>query len=97
MVKIPQINLTRQAMLLAWLKQEGITQASIAKALETSEQSVSRWMRAETIPSWRHEQLVKFGLPEKLLPKPMNIPSGPKKKMVLPTLSHSPCLPALPR
>lgn len=98
MLEVPQIDLTRQAMLLGWLKQNGITQSSIAQALETSGQSVSRWMRAETIPSWRHEQLLKFGIPEELLPRPMNIPSGPKrpKKMFAPMLSHSPLPPALP-
>ena len=82
MVEIPRISLTRQARLLAWIKQEGITQARIAQALETSEQSVSRWMRAESIPSWRHRQLLEFGIPAELLPPAVDICPGPKKARI---------------
>ncbi len=84
MEKLPQIAFTRQAMLLAWLKQEGITQARIAQALETSEQSVSRWMRAESLSSRRHEQLVKFGIPVELLPPAIDICPGPKRTRAFP-------------
>ncbi len=84
MEKLPQIAFTRQAMLLAWLKQEGITQARIAQALETSEQSVSRWMRAESLSSRRHEQLVKFGIPAELLPPAIDICPGPKRARTFP-------------
>lgn len=80
MREIPQIDLSRQVMLVAWLKQRGITQNSIAQALETSEQTVSRWIRAECIPVRRHEQLLKFGIPAELLPAPMDITPGPKRK-----------------
>ncbi len=84
MEELSRITFTRQAMLLAWLKQEGITQARIAQALETSEQSVSRWMRAESLSSRRHGQLVKFGIPAELLPPAVDIPPGPKKTRTLP-------------
>lgn len=89
MVEVSQIDLSRQAMLLAWLRQNGITQASIARSLEASEQSVSRWMRAETIPSWRHCQLVKLGIPDELLPRPVHKISGPRKNRTTPTVLQS--------
>lgn len=79
MEEIPQITFTRQAMLSAWLKQEGITQASIAQALEISEQSVSRWIRAQSLSSWRHSQLVSFGIPADLLPPVVDKAPGPKR------------------
>lgn len=77
---LTQIDLTRQDMLCIWLKRNGKTQADIARALEVGEVSVSRWMRAESIPEKRHEQLVKFGIPAELLPEPLDITPGPKKK-----------------
>lgn len=82
MKDIMQINLTRQDMLSIWLKRQGKTQADIARALEVGEVSVSRWMRAESIPVKRHEQLVKFGIPAELLPAPVDITPGPKRKAV---------------
>lgn len=76
-------------MLLAWLKQQGITQVSIARALETSKQSVSRWMRADTIPTWRHEQLVKFGIPAELLPVAQEHPGRLQKNPAENGTSHA--------
>lgn len=77
---ITQIDFTRQDKLLIWLKRHGRTQADIARALEVGDVSVSRWMKAETIPSKRHEQLVKLGIPAELLPPPLDIVPGPKRK-----------------
>lgn len=94
MREIPRLNLNRQGRLIGWLKQEGITQAEIARSLSASEQTVSRWIRSDSIPSWRHRQLVAFGIPEELLPPAIDIPSGPKKKKIenLPALPSSiPC------
>lgn len=80
MKDIPQIAVTRQDMLSIWLKRQGMTQAKIARALEVGEISVSRWLRAERIPEKRHEQLVNLGIPAELLPKPLDITPGPKRK-----------------
>lgn len=82
MKELPQLDLTRQDMLSIWLKRQGKTQADIARALEVGEVSVSRWMRAQSIPVKRHEQLVKFGIPAELLPAPVDITPGPKRKVV---------------
>lgn len=80
MKEIPQLDLTRQDMLSIWLKRQGSTQADIARALDVGEITVSRWMRAESIPVRRHEQLLKLGIPAELLPAPLDITPGPKKK-----------------
>lgn len=80
MKEIPQLDITRKDMLCIWLKRNGRTQADIARALEVGEISVSRWMKADTIPSKRHEQLVKLGIPQELLPEPVDIVPGPKKR-----------------
>ena len=80
MKDVPQLDITRQDMLSIWLKKNGKTQADIARALEVGEVSVSRWMRAERIPEKRHEALVKLGIPAELLPQPLDITPGPKRK-----------------
>ena len=80
MKEIPQLDLTRQDMLSIWLKRQGMTQADIARALEVGETTVARWMKAESIPEKRHEKLVKLGIPAELLPQPLDITPGPKKK-----------------
>lgn len=82
MKDITQIDVTRQDMLSIWLKRQGKTQADIARALEVGEVSVSRWMKAKSIPVRRHEQLVKFGIPADLLPPPLDITPGPKRKVI---------------
>lgn len=98
MKELPQLDLTRQDMLLIWLKRQGKTQADIARALEVGKVSVSRWMRAETIPVRRHEQLVQLGIPENLLPAPLDITPGPKRRSKLsPLIPDKPDLLALPR
>lgn len=82
MEEVPQLDITRQDMLCVWLKRNGWTQAEIARALEVGETSISRWMRAERIPEKRHEQLVKLGIPAELLPQPVDITPGPKRKAI---------------
>ncbi len=86
MKEITQIEFTRQDMLQAWIRKSDITQTEIARALEVRETTVSRWVRAETISTRRHEQLVKLGIPAELLPKPLDITPGPKKKKFLPAI-----------
>lgn len=77
---LPRIEPTRQELLQLWLKRNGIQQGDIASALNTGKNTVSRWLRAETIPSWRHQQLQVFGIPQELLPTPLDIAPGPKRR-----------------
>lgn len=67
-------------MLAIWLKRNHLTQADVARALEVGEITVSRWLRAASIPVRRHEQLVKLGIPAEFLPEPLDITPGPKRK-----------------
>lgn len=73
-------GINRQDMLLIWLRREGVNQADIARWLGVTETSVSRWLRAESIPVQRHGQLVELGIPAELLPAPVHVAPGPKKK-----------------
>lgn len=79
MQEITLTTLTRQERLLIWLRRANITNAQIAAALNVGAIAVSRWFRAKTIPTWRHRQLVKFGIPAELLPPAADIAPGPKR------------------
>ena len=85
---LSRIEPTRQELLLLWLKRNGIQQGDIAKALHTGKNTVSRWLRADTIPTWRHRQLLDYGIPAELLPAPVDIAPGPKRRACLPALTQ---------
>lgn len=86
MEHLPRIEPTRQEALQLWLRRRGMKPGSIASALNTGKNTVSRWLRADTIPTWRHRQLVGLGIPAGLLPAPVDIPPGPKRGRHLPAL-----------
>lgn len=73
-------NLTRQERLLIWLRRANITNAQIAAALNVGAIAVTRWFRADSIPSWRHRQLVTFGIPADLLPPAVDKAPGRARK-----------------
>lgn len=83
------MNLTRQEMLQIWLKRQGLTNRDMARKLETSEQNIGRMLKAETIPPWRYDQLLKAGVPDELLPRPVLKLSGPRKKCRTPLALQS--------
>lgn len=84
---------TRQELLLLWLRRRGMLQGDIARSLGIGQNTVSRWLRADSIPTWRHRQLVGLGIPPGLLPAPVDIPPGPKRRICLPALPQ-PAMPA---
>lgn len=92
-----QMPLTRQELLILWLKRQGKCQADIARALNVAEISVSRWVRADRISTRRHKQLVEFGIPADLLPVPLDLDPGRKKiirsKTITPDNQNLPALP----
>lgn len=61
-------ELTRQERLLIWLRRAGLTNKAIAQATGVKPAAVTRWLESETIPPWRHAQLVELGIPVELLP-----------------------------
>jgi lambda repressor-like predicted transcriptional regulator len=63
-----------------WLRRKGITQAMLAKVAGVSPSSLSYLLQQPTMPSARHAALVAFGVPEELLPEPLDRKSGPKPK-----------------
>lgn len=68
----------RQALLYLWLRENRVSLASLARQIGVSQVSVSKWVQAESIPTKRLEQLKQLGIPEELLPKGVDIPTGPK-------------------
>lgn len=76
--KLAQMNLTRQELLLIWLRRKGLKYSDIARSLDVSVSTVRAWFEAESIPEWRHNSLVRYGVPVDLLPPAVNIPPGPR-------------------
>lgn len=74
--ELPQVNLTRQELLTLWLRRNNLKQCQIAAALDLSCPGVSRLIRAKSIPSRHHKKLVGMGIPEELLPPPLDLTSG---------------------
>lgn len=74
--ELPQATLTRQEMLCVWLRRHRLKQTEIARELDISGPGVSRLIRAETIPSRHHKKLIGLGIPESLLPQPLDLTSG---------------------
>ena len=61
-------NEERQAALMLWLEENGVTLQAIAEAMGVSRAFVSVMLRRETVPAKRRRQLIVLGLPEELLP-----------------------------
>lgn len=66
--KITIESLTRQEQLVIWLLRRGWSQSDIARKTNTAPQTVGKWLGADTIPPFRHQQLVDLGIPAALLP-----------------------------
>lgn len=77
---LTQSDLTRQERLMIWLRRAGITKMQIARTLGVQPVAIARWFEAKSIPTWRHNQLVQFGIPAELLPPAVDRAPGPKPK-----------------
>ena len=75
-----QCEKTRHELLCQWLRDKGIRLYEVAELLDVSKSSISRALKGATIPCRRHAQLVALGIPKDLLPMPLDITPGPKKK-----------------
>mgnify|MGYP002558174850 CR=1 FL=1 len=69
---------SRQQRLLAWIRENGVSLSSIARTIGVSVTIVSKWIRAESIPTRRVAQLKDYGIPEDLLPPGVDLVPGPK-------------------
>lgn len=73
-MEVKEINiteLTRQERLLIWLRRAGIQYKDIAEQTGVKTAAVSKWFDGDTIPPYRHQQLVDMGIPADLLPLPV--------------------------
>lgn len=69
--KINIDSLTRQERLLIWLRRSGLQYREIAERTGVKTAAVSKWFDGDTIPPYRHQQLVDLGIPADLLPLPV--------------------------
>ncbi|MEZ6855010.1 hypothetical protein [Halodesulfovibrio aestuarii] len=85
-------DLTRAEKLEIYMKRTGLTFADIAKPLNVAPASARRMLLNDSIPTWRHTQLIKAGIPEMLLPPARDIAPGrkPKKSILISTDDSEP-------
>jgi hypothetical protein len=74
-------QLTRDEKREIWLKRNSQTLQGLAVAAGVSKGRLSIVLRGETMPPAIHARLVEYGVPEELLPPPLDIPPGPKPRM----------------
>lgn len=86
---VTQADLTRQERLLIWIRRKGTTQAKIASELGMGKVAVGRLLFSERASSWRVQQLRDYGIPEDLLPRAEDIPSGPRPKWANADAAHA--------
>lgn len=75
------IEVTRHDKLVLWLKKNGLDFAKLGKAIGITRVSVGRLCRSETIPVRRHKQLTALGVPADLLPEPLDLNPGPRRRV----------------
>jgi len=88
-IEIPQGDLTRQEQLLVWMRRAGLTYAAVAKSIGVGIMSVRRWLNADYISTWRHQQLVGLGIPATLLPPIKDVAPGPRRSKSIDILHTS--------
>ena len=71
---------TRKDKLKGWLCANRLTYAKIGARLGLAASSLSLILNGNTARPERVAQLRELGIPEELLPEPLYIPPGPKRK-----------------
>jgi hypothetical protein len=71
---------TRKDKLKGWLCAHRLTYAAIGAHLGLAASSLSLILNGDTARPERVAQLRELGIPEELLPEPLYIPPGPKRK-----------------
>lgn len=90
MTHITETALTRQELLLLWIRRNGLKQVELARHVGVTPITLSRWLRSDRLPSWRVAQLRQAGIPEELLPLAQDIRPGPRSKRNLSSSLASP-------
>jgi len=73
-------QVTRQELLILWLRRNGISFRELGRRLGVTDVSAKRICRAETAPVHRVECLLEMGIPENLLPEAQNKIVGRRPK-----------------
>lgn len=77
---LAQVDLTRQDRLHLWVRKSPWSQNDLARQIGVRPITISRWLRADRLPSWRVQQLRDLGIPEDLLPLAEDVSPGPKPR-----------------
>lgn len=72
------IELTRLEQLIIWMRRNNINFSNIGEYLGITRMSAGRLCKAERIPSSRHRELIRLGIPTDLLPPAKDVRRGPK-------------------
>lgn len=73
-------DLSREEKLLIWLLRNNKNWTSLGRAMGMTGAAASKLCRGKSMPTRRHAELVKYGVPKELLPPPLDIKPGPKCK-----------------
>lgn len=76
------IPVNRQEALLLWMRRTGQTYVRLAGEMGLTGNAVSKLLGQDTMPTHRHSQLLELGVPQELLPQPMDLKPGPKPRTV---------------
>ncbi len=63
-------------LLKAWMAENNVTMRWAAAQMGVTPSLLSKYLRLDTMPQKRHEQLVQLHFPPDLLPEPVNKPRG---------------------
>ncbi|WP_019999147.1 hypothetical protein ACQ0P8_06575 [Halodesulfovibrio aestuarii] len=73
-------DLTRSEKLEIYMKRKKLSFTDIGKAIKASRTAAYKLLHGKSVPTYRHAQLLKAGIPEILIPPALDIAPGPKPK-----------------
>ena len=82
------LQFSRVSKLHAWMRQGGVRFGKIGQSISCTEATARRLLTSDTAPSYRVHQLREAGIPEELLPAPLDIPPGPKPRNSAPATQN---------
>lgn len=81
-----QLSSNRQAELRVWMFRNRLTYSEIGRRMDGITCSgVLRLVQGARMPVARHRQMLALGIPEELLPAPLDVPCGPRPRASSPT------------
>lgn len=82
MFEITPTALSRQEQFKIWMSRNRVTFRDIGKFLGVTAMTAGRLCKAEHAPCARVRELERMGIPPELLPRPVDMRPGPRKREV---------------